>query len=277
MGKTMSIVIKNKLSATALALCSVLALGYTSQASAQGAQTAEFSTDITVISDLKCDVKLSQPAGTKWSLGWTLEKASDMTGSLDYNGNPTDPLTVQVVFDEADPSCDLSGMGIGATVVGPNVTPAAQPGYFLKETPRGAGSWRYAPVLAKVIFYTDDGETDADDGVLTVTDANNVDHQQSKVAKYHAHDDITALVGMNHNPAVSLSDNFFDDSAEVLLAGSQLVKIKNDTPAIIRSAVIGVSAIIAKDPEDKAGTTDVSVVDNTDVINLPFTLNIAYK
>lgn len=270
----MSIVMKNKMNAAALAVCAALSVGYSAVASA--ADPVNFTTNITISSPFDCPVSTTA-ATTQWDLTWKLAAETDTSGTFDYGSAPAEPLTVVASLDNgAGGDCDLSGLKVNADATAPGVAAATgQPGFYLKDTSNG-GHWRYAPVLSRIQLYTDAGLTAAT-AAVTVTDAAGVDHPQGDTPKYTAHANLTSLTGMGGNDAVSLSNNYLDANALVPLSGAAMTSFKLAQPAVIKQATIGVSAIIAKNPEDQEGKTAVAVVNNDDVVTLPFTVNVAYR
>lgn len=273
MGKTMSIVMKNKMNAAALAVCAALSVGYSAVASA--ADPVTFTTDITISSLFNCPVN-TNAATTQWELTWTLADEDATSGTLAYDVAPPEPLTVVASLDAAaSGTCDLSGLKVDADVTAAGVEQVSgQAGFYRQKTSNGY--WRYAPVLSRVQLYTDAGTTAAT-GDVTVTDAAGGTHPQNTAALYTAHADLKALPGMEGNDALSLSNNYLAADALVPLSGGAMTTFAMTPPAVIKQATIGVSAIIAKNPEDDAGVTDVAAVNNTEVVRLPFTVNVAFR
>lgn len=270
----MSIVMKNKLSAAALAIATIMGMGYSSLASAA---TANFTSEVTIASPLDCPVLLETPEGTNWAVTWTLTNATDASGVLTYTQIPQDPLTITVRYDVGNaPSCDLSGVKLKADS-SVAVSPASAS--FYDQTTSNGGLWRYAPVLSKVTMYTDDAGTAAIDtgaNALTVTDANGATHTQQATAQYTAQAALTPITDMGSLDAVSLSNNYLDSNAYVPLAGGAETSTSLQTPTQVRAVDFGVSAIMANNPIDQAGAVDVQAVNNTDVVSLPFTINVEY-
>lgn len=270
----MSIVMKNKLSATALAIATIMGMGYSAMASAA---TADFSASVTIASPVSCEIETTTPQGTQWDVTWTLAQLTDSSGTLTYGQTPTEPLPIQVRFGEgAVQSCDLSGVKLKAESV---VPVSANSNSFYDQPTSNGGVWRYAPVLAKVALYTDDTATtpvDVGANTLTVTDAMNGTHTQTASAKYTAQANLTPIAEMGSLDAVSLSNNYLDTNANVPLAGDNLASVSLATPTQIRAVDLDISAIMAKNPINEAGAVDVQSVNNSDVVSLPFTIDIAY-
>lgn len=270
----MSIVMKNKLSATALAIATVMGMGYSAMASAA---TANFDANITISSPVQCPIETTTPDGTEWDVTWTLTKLTDTSGTLDYGTSSRNPLPIQVRFGAgAVADCDLSGVKLKAEST---VSQSANSNNFYDQVTTGGGLWRYAPVLARATMYTDDAATNAVDtttNVLTVTDSNGSTHTQQATARYQAHAALTPITAMGSLDAVSLSDNFLDANANVPLAGGALTSLSLATATPIRAVDLNVSVIMASNPIDSAGKVDVQVVSDKDVVRLPFTIDVAY-
>ncbi|WP_427167014.1 hypothetical protein [Citrobacter koseri] len=270
----MSFVIKKKMTTTALAICAILGMGYNAMASAA---TADFTTNITVVSPNTCEIETTAPASNSWALTWTLADAADTSGTLDYGASSTTPLFIKAALKEGSAAnCNLNGVVAGANATGSNVTEVnGQKGYFRVATE--GGFWRYAPTIAQVKMYTDaDAETEAA-GDIKVVDAVGKEDSQSATPLYAHHDDINALAGMNSNPAVGLTDNYFVATGDSLLAGNQDVKITSTATDTIKAVKIGVSSLIAKDPEDSEGKVDVGSITGNENISMPFTVDVGYR
>lgn len=271
----MSIVMKNKLSATALAIAAIIGMGFSTMASAA---TADFSANVTIVSPVQCPIETTTPNGTEWDVIWTLDNLTDPEGTLSYaQGAPVEPLPIQVRFGQgAVAGCDLSGVKLKAEST---VNSSQNSDNFFDQETNGGGLWRYAPVLAKVSLYTDDTATTAVDtttNVLTVTDANGSTHTLQATPRYNAHNPLQPIPAMGSLGAVSLSNNYLDSNAEVPLAGGDLSSIALATATVVRAVDLDVSAIIASNPIDQNGAVDVQAVNNDDVVKLPFTVDIAY-
>ncbi|AUO67233.1 hypothetical protein WM46_22345 [Citrobacter freundii complex sp. CFNIH2] len=270
----MSFVIKRKMNTTALAVCAILGMGYNAMASAA---SADFTTNITVVSPNTCEIETTAPESNSWALTWTLADAADTSGTLDYGASSTTPFFIKAALKEGSAAnCNLNGVVAGANVTGSNVTEVnGQKGYFRVATE--GGFWRYAPTIAQVKMYTDADATAEAIGDIKVVDAVGKEHSQSATPLYAHHDDINALAGMNSNPAVELTDNYFVATGDSLLAGNQDVKITSTATDAIKSVQIGVSALIAKDPENAEGNVDVVAVTGDENISMPFTVDVGYR
>lgn len=274
----MSIEMKKKISMSVLSVATIIAMGYSSVASAAN-DPLEFNTQITVSSPYDCAID-THAAATEWDLTWTLNQLADTTGTLTYNSAPADPLAIDVTFAAgAAPTCHLDGMVISGIANGDGVTPVTgQKGFFRKKT--SDGFWRYAPVLSRIRLYSSDDDATAINTALTFTDAAGTSHTQSAspTALYSAHGDITdtQVPGLEGKEGIALSDNYIAANAFVPLVGDE-ISLAGSGASNVRSAHVDVSAIIAKNPENEMGQEDVAAVNNNDVINLPFTVQIAYK
>ncbi|WP_139540897.1 hypothetical protein [Klebsiella spallanzanii] len=272
----MSIVMKNKLSATALAIATVMGMGYSAMASAAN-EPLNFNTQITVVSPYDCPVTTAAPVN-EWDLTWTLDEVTDTSGKFTYTAGTNAPLAINVTLDKgASATCNFDGMKVGGVVNASGVEAVTgSDGFFRKAT--SDGFWRYAPVLSRIRLFSDDAQQTPITAALTITDATGKTHTQATTTTpvYNAHEDITAasVAGLGGKEGVSLSDNYIAENAFVPLVGQEL-SFTGATSA--RSAAVDVSAIIAKNPENTDGAEDVVAVNNNDIVQLPFTVQIAYK
>lgn len=275
----MSIVMKSRMTAAALAVCSVMGMGYSAGALADG-DSVDFTTTINVSSINKCEATVTAgDTGSNWALTWTLDSASGPS-SIDYGSAATDPLQVKVTInDDAANDCHLNGMKIAADM-GSSVSVAGDSAAF--KQPVSNGFWRYMPVVADAKLYTDTTWTTAVDGDVSVKGADAEDYTVQATAQHTAQEQITPAAGWNwgSNEAVVLSNGYLNNGGYAPLTANGApapVTFTLGTPAQnVDSAIIGVSAIIASDPEDAAGTTDVNAVVDNEVVNMPFTINVTW-
>ena len=275
MGKTMSIVMKNKLTATALAIATIMGMGYSSLASAVN---ADFTAQLTVVSPNTCEPELTPPPVSSWNTTWTLSNVGDSNGTIDTSAFTSDePLEIKVKLITDSGACDLNGMVVGATATGSDISPVVgQAGYYQVDTQSG-GFWRYLPTLAKASFFTDDNWTTADTtGAVTAVSKGNT-LTQSDPAPYSGHSNITSQAGFGSADALGVSKNYFVSNAILPLTDSKDVVVKTSNTTPMKSATIGVSAVIAKDPVTGSGNVDTSLVTNDAVITMPFTVQVGYR
>lgn len=271
----MSIVMKNKLTATALAIATVMGMGCSTMASAA---TADFTAQLTVSSPNVCEPILTPPADTTWSSTWTLAKAGDASGSIDATQYLSEPHMVKVsLAPGAMTTCDLNGLAVGATAAGGDVTNVTgQPGYYQVDTKAG-GFWRYVPTIAEAHFYTDDAWTTADTSAVTAT-LGATTHTQSANPLYTKGTPIREQAAFGTAAALGVSDNYFDASGITPITTTKDVKVTSaNTTGMMKSAEIGISAVIANDPVNASGTVDTALVLNDASINMPFTIEVGYR
>lgn len=278
----MSIIMKNKLSATALAIATVMGMGYSAMASAAG-DSVQFTTQINVDSVNTCTATtVAGDTGTTWDLIWKLDAAGQTAGkgTLDYNGAPTNPLEVKVNIDAGNPAnCKLNNMSIAADM-GTSVVAAAGSAAYKVAT--SDGFWRYMPVVADVKLYTDDAFTTAATGAVTVKGADAKDYVVNTASQHTGQSAITPDAGLawGANDAVVLSDGYMNNGGYAPLTANgatpAVTWTKAGTAEDIKSVVVGVSSIIATDPEKADGTVYVDAVHDGEPVSMPFTINVTY-
>lgn len=271
----MSIVMKNKLSATALAIATVMGMGYSAMASAA---TADFTAQLIVSSPNVCEPVLTPPAETTWASTWTLANAADTSGTIDVTKYPNEPHMIKVALDAgAASTCDLNGLVVGASATGADVTPVeGQPGYLQVDTKAG-GFWRYVPTLAQAHFYTDSNWATLDNSAVTATLGAQT-HTQSTTVQYTKGTDIKGETAFGAADALGVSDNYFVSNGISPITTTKDVQVKAaNTTDHMKSAEIGISAVIAKDPVDASGTVDTALVMNDASITMPFTIEVGYR
>lgn len=277
----MSIVMKNKLTATALAIATVMGMGYSAMASA--ADSVTFTTQINVDSVNTCTATTTAgDGGTNWSLNWNLDAAGQTAGkgTLDYNGAPTAPLEVKASIDDGvAETCRLNNMSIAADM---GASQAAAAGSSAYKVATSDGFWRYMPVVADVKLYTDNAFTTAATGAVTVKAADASDYIVETASQHPGQSAITPATNLawGDNDAVVLSDGYMNNG------GYAPLTFDGATPAVtwtkagneerIQSVVVGVSSIIATDPEKADGTVYVDAVHNGEQVSMPFTVNVTY-
>ncbi|EGT0627983.1 hypothetical protein JAF88_004802 [Citrobacter freundii] len=275
----MASLIKNKMTATALAVCTVLGMGYSAMASA--ADSVDFTTTINVVSTNKCEATVAAgDTGSNWALKWTLGNA-ETTGTIDYTNAGLEPLQVKVsINDDGANNCHLNKMKIGADMHDA-VSAATDSAAYKVATSNGF--WRYMPVVAKADMYTSKDFTTAVTGTVTVKGADGADYEVQTASQHAGQSEVTPVTGWHwgSSDAVVLSNGYLDNGgyAPLTYNGTTTtpVTFTLGTPTQnVDSAVIGVSAIIAKDPEDNQGAKDVAAVTDTETVNMPFTINVTW-
>lgn len=275
----MSIVMKNKLSATALAIATVMGMGYSAMASA--ADSVDFNTTIAVVSTNKCEATVTAgDSGSTWAPTWTLA-AGATTGTIDYTGVAMEPLEVKVsINDDGSNGCHLNKMKVGASM-GSALPVASDSAAF--KVPTSAGYWRYMPVVAKATMYTDKAFTTEVTGAVTVKGADGSDYEVQSASQHAGQTLVTPVTDWKWGSAdaVVLSNGYLNNGgyAPMTFNGVTTTPVTftlGTTTQDVDSAVIGVSSIIAKDPEDNQGATDVNVVSDTEQVVMPFTVNVTW-
>lgn len=266
---------KNKLSATALAIATVMGMGYSAMASAA---TANFTAQLTVSSPNVCEPELTPPANSTWASTWTLANEADTSGTIDVTTYTNAPSMIRVALAAgASTSCDLNGLVLGATATGADVTGVTgQPGYYQVDTKAG-GFWRYVPTLAQAHFYTDDSWTTVDGADVIATLGQNTE-TQSTTALYVKGTAITGQSAFGAANALGVSDNYFVANGIAPITTTKDVKVTSaNTTDPMKSAEIGISAVIANNPVDASGAVDTALVTDGATINMPFTIEVGYR
>lgn len=277
----MSIVMKNKLSATALAIATVMGMGYSAMASA--VDSVQFTTQINVDSVNTCTATtVAGDDGTNWNLTWKLDATGQTAGkgTLDYGTAPTAPLEVKVSIDEGNAAtCKLNNMSIAADMGAAQVAAAGSAAYKVATSD---GFWRYMPVVANVKLYTDDAFNTAATGAVTVKGADAKDYIVNEQPQHPAQSAITPDTDLawGANEAVVLSDGYMNNGGYAPLTANgatpAVTWTKAGTAEDIKSVVVGVSSIIADNPEKADGTVYVDAVTNEESVSMPFTVNVTY-
>lgn len=284
MGKTMSIVMKNKLTATALAVTTVVGMGYSALASAGSTDSVQFSTEINVNSVNTCMSTTSDGGTVSWNLKWKLDAAGQTAnaGTLDYNGATTEPLEVKVAVNDGQAAtCKLNGMSIAADMMGSAV---AEPGSAAYKVATSDGFWRYMPVVASVKLFTDNKFTTAATGDVTIAAADTKSYlmTQGGSSTHTGQTAITPDAGLKwgSNDAVVLSDGYLNNGGYAPLTFNGTTPdvkwAKSGTAEDIESVVVGVSSVIATNPEKADGEVYVDAVYDTEPVHMPFTVNVTY-
>lgn len=273
----MSIVMKTKMTAAALAVCSVMGMGYSASALADDNSVA-FTTTINVDSVNKCVATVAKgAAGTNWALGWSLDNGGVST--IDYSNDAAgiEPLQVVVsINDVSVPTCHLNNMTIRADM-GAAVPAGASSSAYKVSTSNGF--WRYMPVVAQAHLYTSNDETASVTGNVKVNGADGITYTSEATKQNDGRTDITPTAGWNFGAdAVVLSNGYLDNGgyAPLTFNGAPLPVTfgQTGTAEDVNYAVIGVSAIVAKDPETALGVADKEAVVDQEQVTMPFTINV---
>lgn len=279
----MTFLIKNKMTATALAVCTVLGMGYSAMASA--ADSVHFTASIAVTSAYKCSYSTAAGAdGTEWQLAWDLATDGAASGTLSFVKAQTAPLSVVVTSAEANAAtCNLNDMKFSADMGNATNVVAGNDNAYKVETTDGF--WRFMPVVAKLALFAgkDAATTPIALNEVKVTDANGTEHTQSATALSTAHSEIAsgALADFGTLNAYNVSDNYLAANGVVPLAkGAAPVSVTytNDdtTNTTVQSAILGVGVIVAGNPEDHTGVLNTHAVKNEENVSMPFTVNVDY-
>lgn len=278
----MSIVMKNKLSATALAVATLFGAGYSAMASATDSVT--FTANIAVTSSYKCSYSTAAGGVTNWGLAWDLAKDGDKSGSLTFGDSPTAPLSVVVKSVASNAGdCNLNDMKFSADMGSATNVVAGNNNAYRVAT--SSGFWRFMPVVAKLELFADKEATATPIALdkVTVTDVNGELHTQSTTTQSHARSEIESgvLADFGTLKAFNVSDNYLAANGVVPLAKGTTemsVTYKNGdaTNTAVQSAILGVGVIVAENPENASGAVDVKAVVNGDMVSMPFTVNVDY-
>lgn len=269
-----------------MATLAALVMACSAGAFAEG-NSVEFKTSIQVVGADNCGIDVAAAGKNSWALNWVMDKAAAETGTLAMGADSdVEPLFVKVkVRDDSAAACALWNMKFGASL------PAAashlndgDKGAFKVATQNG-GFWRYMPVVAKLAAFTDvRGVDDATTGAVAldkikVTDAAKKEHTQSTAAAHNASTELTDVADFGSKPAMTLTNNYLAANGVAPLsvgAGNTDLSFKAELGKgqSIKGALIGVGAVVAKNPEDAEGEVKLDAVANGEKVSLPFTINV---
>ena len=287
MGKTMSIVMKKKLTTTALAIATIMGMGYSAAASAD---STTFTTTINVHSDNTCELEVVQPGDATFQATWT--KTPGVDASTLTVDSAKDPVFIKVNVSDAytGPTCQLNNVKIGTDVQGTAVAAESSgdaSAAWLQAFGTGGGQWRFAPSLAQLKLYT---TNDYDAGSIvpvadiSVKDALGNTHVQQANAKAVGGADITAaaLPAMgSQETSYTLTDGFFNTAGGFVpmaaQGGNALTYILGGTSstAAIKSMEVGVGGIIGGDPEDGSQGVDRGAAAEGDTATLSWITTVS--
>ena len=274
----MSIVMKKKFSATALAIATIMGLGYSTMALADSAPV-DFNASVKVISDQKCELNVKADSVQSWDLTWT--KAAT-NSSIAYGSASTAPLFINVnTSNDSVAPCKLNSVHVGTNVT-ESSTVAPDNDAVYRQPVGASGFWRFSPVLAKIDLYSDNAfatNVNAAAGALTIMDAQGNSHTQAATPAIQQTNrtESTSLLGFTSVGAVSLTDNYISANGFVPLSvnqGGEVSYSMANTNVDIHSMKIGVGVILAKDPENATGTVDKEVPVDGDVVTMPWVMTV---
>lgn len=282
----MSIVMKNKLSATALAIATVMGMGYSAMASAE---STTFTTTINVHSDNVCEIDTVQPASANFAATWT--KTAGQDASTLVVDSAADPVFIGVnVKNGMGANCQLNRVRIGTEVTGTAeaaATTGAQSAAWLQTFGSAGGHWRFAPSLAQLKLFTSNDYLGANAVTatdITVKDALGTDHAQLATAHVNggvkiAGADIDAMGAQAD--AYVLTDGFFGGAGGFVpmaaKGGAAMTYSLTGGAATdsIKSMQVGVGGIIGGDPEDGAGAVDRTAAAEGDAATLTWVTTVS--
>ncbi|CAI1507795.1 Uncharacterised protein [Serratia ficaria] len=243
--------------------------------------TVTLNTTLNVEAADNCSISVTPEGKTAWSPKWTLAK-NGQSGSLTKGENDNnDPLFVKVkLTDASSANCSLALLSFGADV--PDATHADGMGGAYVVATQHDGLWRYMPVATKLALFTDAAGTAANAVALnkvTVKDAAGDSHTQSKSAVHSAMTEVTGVTDFGSNTAVPLTDSYLAANGVAPLStggGSTDLSYTAtlDAGQKVKSALIGVGVLLAKNPEDAHGAVKLRAVADGETVSLPFTLNV---
>ncbi|WP_421558705.1 hypothetical protein, partial [Pseudomonas canadensis] len=267
------------------AFAALAALMGSGGAFADDTNTVELTTKITVRGAETCSLDVSSlNSKTNWNLDWALAAGAE-SGTLSKGmGHEDEPLFVKVKFAEGSAStCSLTGMKIQ----GSSSATASTESTNAFRTKTGEAFWRFMPVMAQLKLFTD--ATGADDSTtgaielskVTVKDRNGADHSQAASATHAAMAEVTGLPEFKTNKAVALTNNYLADNGVLPLVGDG-TDITFTVEGLaenqsVKSALIGVGALVAMNPEDENGDTKVTDIADGAAFNMPYAVNVTLK
>lgn len=249
---------------------------------ASAADSVEFTTQVKVDSVNKCSATTTAgDTGSAWNITWKLDNAGQTNGSgtLDFGTAEKEPLEVKAHIDAGPSACQLGKMSIAVdmgSAESAGVTSAAYRSATMD------GYWRYMPVVANVKLYTDTAYATATANAVTVKGADAADYVVGSTAVHNAQMEIAPNANLNWGSikAYVLSNGYMGASGYAPLtfeAKSPAVTwTQGGTPDKIKSVIVGVSSIIAANPEKQDGSVYLDAVNDTEVVNMPFTVNVTY-
>lgn len=268
---------KNKLHLSTLAALVMVCGG---SAFAEG-NSVTLNTSLTVEAADNCTISVSSVGKTAWSPKWTLAKNGQSGNLTKGDSDSNDPLLVKVkLTDTSSANCSLALLNFGADV--PGAIHAEGMGGAYAVATLHDGYWRYMPVVTKLQLFTDAAGTAANAVALnkvTVKDAAGDNHTQSENAVHSAMAEVTGVADFGSQAAVPLTDSYLAaNGVAPLSTGGNSTDLSYtatlDDGQKVKSALIGVGVLLAKNPENENGAVNVRAVADGEMVSLPFTLNV---
>ncbi|WP_273830921.1 hypothetical protein [Serratia bockelmannii] len=150
------------------------------------------------------------------------------------------------------------------------------------KVPVGKAFWRYMPVIASAKVYSDAAWTTPATGAVTITGADKKTYASNSAVKNAGQASFTSATGLGWGAgnAVALSDGYMDNGgyAPLTFNGSTTTSdtLSTTSTSSIKSAVLGVTSLIALNPEDAAGNLTLTVPKDGDKASMPFTITVNY-
>ncbi|TCT28167.1 hypothetical protein EC835_1196 [Providencia alcalifaciens] len=241
------------------------------------ANTAEFRTQIRVLSADACVLSVAAQGDTAWALNWEEQDRTAGTSTLTVKeGELGEPLLVRVkLTDASGASCSLNGIKLGATAA----TTATATGLFKAAV--GEGFWEYMPTLTKLETFSTVAGAEAGTAAAKLP-ANTVkakyaagEHVISETAQHNANTEVTVegttqrFLALTHNYVNATGITPFNLGGQ-----AQAVTLESTAAEPVKSALIGVGALVAKNPVNAEGQADFALLDTVENVNLPFTVTV---
>ncbi len=252
---------------------------------AEDTNTVELTTAIKVEGAETCVLDVSSLGGkANWNLNWNLADGAD-TGSLTGGtGHEPEPLFVKVKFTESSSkSCSLNAMKIDGATSAVGIGEGSNA--FRVNT--NDTYWRFMPVMAQLKLFTEaNGADDSTTGAIsldkvTVVDRKGTEHLQQASFSHAAMAEVVELADFNSKPAIALTNNYLADNGVLPLAGvgsAMTFKVAELAEGqTVKSALIGVGALVAKNPENESGEVKVTDVALGTEFSMPYTVSVTLK
>ncbi|WP_129544109.1 hypothetical protein [Serratia sp. 1D1416] len=232
-----------------------------------------------------CAINVAPVGKTAWSPKWTLAKNAQSGNLTKGESDSNSPLLIRVkLTDDSSPGCSLANLSFDADAPSALKEPDLAKKVYLIAT-QHEGYWRYMPVATKLALFTDTAGTAAKAIALskvTVKDAAGDSHTQSESVVHSAMAEVTGVADFGSNTAIPLTDSYLAANGVAPLAkrGNSAALSYSATLEAgqkVKSALIGVGVLLAKNPEKSDGTVKLRAVENGETISLPFTLNVTLQ
>lgn len=278
----MTIVMKNKFS-TALAIATVMSMGYSTLSVAASPESITFTPSIHVTSPFSCEYETGLGGSTPaWSVNWNLASRGDAHGVLTFN-DAKEPIDIQIHALGADTSCTLNNMHLTVTKAGDALVVGG--GSLAFKMPTENGYWQYVPLLSRVQLFTDSNYATPSTGNAKVSTADGETNESGVTVTTAGQQMLSTVyewINWGSTQGGLLSDGYMvnDDGFAALTgpdgASNPVTFTPHNGTDQIRSMKIGITAIIGRDPIDETGNVKVDGVSNGDTVDLPFTVNVTY-